>query len=81
MYKLNTNHTIFNNKIIKILKTRPSNCSGAICEVLDITKDGIVVGCSDGALEILKVKPEGKGEMSALEWARGARIKKGDKFI
>ena len=81
MYKLNTNHTLFNNKIIKILKTKPVNCSGAACEVLDITKDGIVVGCAKGALEILKVKPEGKSEMNALDWARGAHIKKGDKFI
>jgi len=81
MYKINTNHTTFNNKIIKVLKTRPLNCCGECCEILDITKDGIVVGCSEGALEILKVKPEGKGEMNALDWARGARIKKGDKFI
>ena len=80
MYKINTNHTIFNNKIIKILKTRPNSCCGNCCEVLDITKEGIVVGCSEGALEILKVKPEGKGEMNALDWARGARIKIGDKL-
>ena len=81
MYKLNTNHTVFNNKIIKVLKTKPINCCGNACEVLDITKDGIVIGCSEGALELLAVKPEGKGEMRACDWARGARIKKGDKFI
>ena len=80
MYKINTNHTTFNNKIIKVLKTRPSDCSGAVCEVLDITKDGVIVGCADKSVEILTVKPEGKGEMKASDWARGARIKKGDKF-
>ncbi len=81
MYQINTNHTTFNNKIIKVLKTKPSACCGNACEVLDITKEGVVIGCSEGALEILKVKPEGKGEMNAIDWARGARIKKGDKFI
>ena len=80
MYKINTNHTIFNNKIIKVLKTRPSSCCGNACEVLDITHDGIIVGCSQGALELLTVKPEGKGEMKAIDWARGARIKVGDVF-
>lgn len=80
MYKINTNHTIFNNKIIKILKTRPIDCCANACEVLDITKDGIIIGCSQGALEVLTVKPEGKGEMKASDWARGARIKKGDKI-
>ncbi|MBR2068929.1 MAG: methionyl-tRNA formyltransferase [Candidatus Gastranaerophilales bacterium] len=78
MYQINTNHTTFNNKIIKVLKTRPSNCTGNACEVLDITKEGIIIGCKEGSLELLKVKPEGKGEMKASDWARGARIKKGD---
>ena len=81
MYKINTNHTIFNNKIVKVLETRPLDCCGEVCEVLDITKDGIIIGCAKGALELLTVKPEGKGEMKASDWARGARIKKGDKFI
>ena len=81
MYQINTNHTIFNNKIVKVLKTRPLNCCGNVCEVLDITKDGIVIGCAKGAIELLTIKPEGKGEMKASDWAKGARIKKGDKFI
>lgn len=81
MYQINTNHTIFKNKIVKVLKTRPSNCVGNVCEVLDITKDGIVIGCKEGSIELLTIKPEGKGEMKASDWAQGARIKKGDKFI
>ncbi len=81
MYQINTNHTIFKNKIVKVLKTRPSSCCGAVCEVLDITKEGIVIGCKEGSLELLTIKPEGKGKMKASDWAKGARIKKGDKFI
>ena len=46
-----------------------------------ITKEGITVKCSNGSIRILIVKPEGKGEMNASDWANGARIKIGDKFI
>lgn len=83
MYKINTNHTTYNNKIIKILKTRVCNskgCGRKTCEIIDITPNALVVACSDGALEIITVKPEGKGEMKAVDWARGARINIGDKF-
>ncbi len=81
MYQINTNHTTFNNKIVKILQTRCCPMSGNACEILDITQDSIIVGCKEGSVEIITVKPEGKGEMKAVDWARGARIKKGDKFI
>ncbi len=82
MYKINTNHTVFNGKIIKILKTSPVelNCEAKAGEIVDIQKDGIIVKCSDNALKIITVKPEGKGEMSAVSWTCGARIKKGDVF-
>jgi methionyl-tRNA formyltransferase len=32
-----------------------------------------LLGTADGAVELVKVQPEGKAEMSALDWARGAR--------
>ena len=80
MYQINTNHTTFNGKIIKVLKTRVVEGTASVATVADITKTGILVGTSSGLLELIKVKPEGKGEMSASDWARGARIVKGAKF-
>ena len=81
MYQINTNHTFFNNKIIKILKTSIVKASnGNAGEIINIEKDGIVVKCGTDALKILVVKPEGKGEMQSSAWANGARIKKGDSF-
>lgn len=81
MYQINTNHTTFNNKIIKILKTQvvpyQSNNIGTIVK---IEKDGIVVECKNNALKIITLKPEGKGEMNATDWVRGARVKVGDCF-
>ena len=81
MYQINTNHTTFNGKIVKVLKTTVcKSLKGSPGEVLEVSKDGITVGCLDYAIKLLKVKPEGKGEMEASAYANGARIKKGDFF-
>lgn len=82
MYQINTNHTTFNNKIVKVLKTSVVECDSNCCcgEVVDIDKEGVVVKCAQNALKLITVKPEGKGEMNSCAWANGARIKKGDKF-
>ena len=81
MYSINTNHTTFNNKIVKILKTElAEGFQGKAGEILEISKKGIVTACAEGAIRILSVKPEGKGEMNSSAYANGARIKKGDFF-
>ena len=43
-------------------------------------RQGIVVECKNNALKIITLKPEGKGEMNATDWVRGARVKVGDCF-
>lgn len=82
MYQLNTNHTTFDGKIIKVLKTSVvEGLSGNCGEVCCVEKDGIVVYCGLNAIKLITLKPEGKGEMQACAWANGARITKGAKFI
>ena len=44
------------------------------------TREDLVVGCEEGALRILSLKPEGKRAMSADEWVRGARLSSNAKF-
>ena len=41
------------------------------------TASGVDVACGIGALRLLRVRPEGKSEMSAADWANGARIAPG----
>ena len=36
-------------------------------------KKRVLLGCADGALEVLAVKPDGKKEMPAASWAAGLR--------
>jgi len=48
--------------------------------VVEIGRDGVMVACAPGALELLMVRPEGRGDMSATQWARGARLQVGDRL-
>jgi methionyl-tRNA formyltransferase len=41
--------------------------------VLAVTDKALVLGVADGAVEIGRVKPDGKSEMEARAWARGVR--------
>ena len=42
-----------------------------------LSGERLVVGCGKGALEIVSLKQEGKREMFAAEWMRGARLTQG----
>lgn len=44
------------------------------------TKRTVFVGTGNGVIALTKVKPEGKGEMLAADWARGQQVQPGVKF-
>jgi len=48
--------------------------------IISIGHGSVVVACSDRALELREVQPESGRRMSASDWARGMRIKTGEKF-
>ena len=66
----------FRNKIIKVMETEPldENMEGRPGEFVRISKKGIDVKTGDGLLRLIKVKPEGKGEMFARDWANGIKV-------
>lgn len=76
IYKFPSAHFIHDGKIIKVLESRvvvsPSKTDniGTFCAV---TKEGIEVACKDSNLLLVKVKPEGKGEMNARDWYNGLK--------
>lgn len=41
--------------------------------VVGLGRRGVTLGCREGALELLEVKPDGKRAMSATSWAAGLR--------
>ncbi len=66
---------VMNDKIIKVIETIPIDGEGKTGEVISHTKEGVDVACGKGLLRLIKVKPEGKGEMPARDWYHG--VKKG----
>ncbi|MCQ2385216.1 MAG: methionyl-tRNA formyltransferase, partial [Clostridia bacterium] len=70
-------------KLLKIVSSRVSghNGEGIPGTVLALDPKGegaVTVACAAGAIDLIRVKPEGKGEMSAADLIRGRKIKIGD---
>lgn len=66
---------------IKILACRPvPGVIGAAGEVL-MTKPNLVVGFTTGALNLIEVQPQGRGRMSGVDFANGARLQVGDRLM
>ncbi len=65
---------LFKNERIKILKAKEINQKGGEGKVLD---DKLTVGCSANAIQILKLKKEGKREMDTQEFLVGNALEKG----
>lgn len=63
----------YNDKIIKVIETIPVEGNAKSGEVASFNKQGVDFGCGKGLLRLVKVKPEGKGEMLARDWYNGIR--------
>ena len=66
-------------KLLKVLKARvsPLDAKAEVGEVIALD-GGITVKCGEGAIELLRVLPEGKGRMDACDFIRGRKIAIGD---
>jgi methionyl-tRNA formyltransferase len=75
-------HTLFRGDTLKVTMSIISD--GSVDSLspgeIHVTKNSLFVGASGGVLEILSLIPQGKGEMKAADWARGARIDSGERF-
>lgn len=70
-----------NGKMLKICKADVICGDGEPGKVIDLSSAGdgyITVACSNGALRIRSVIPEGKGRMTAGDFVRGRKINIGD---
>lgn len=75
--------TAFRDRHLLLIRTEPAHrlaLEAAPGTVVDLSADRVQVACAPGALQLLTVRPEGRGDLSAAEWARGARIQTGDRF-
>jgi methionyl-tRNA formyltransferase len=74
--------TFLKDKRIELLETdfEKEKIDYLPSKIIDIGRNHIKVSTGKGILIIKKLKPEGKKEMSASDFARGYRLKKGDNF-
>lgn len=71
--------TFVDGKSLKVYKAdRAEGFCGAAGELLDEKR--LIVGCGDGAVELVTVQPEGKKQMSGSDFIRGKRLVKGTHF-
>lgn len=59
-------------KGVRLMRAKTCDDALAAGEVL-VSHGRVALGCADGALEVLDVKPDGKREMQASAWAAGLR--------
>ena len=75
VYKCPSAHFEYQGKIIKVLETEAldETLDASIGDFARFTKSGIDVKTAQGTLRLIKIKPEGKGEMLASDWANGIK--------
>lgn len=73
IYQCPSAYFMHNDKIIKVLETKVLSGIGDVGEFISHSKEGVEVACGKGSLLLVKVKPEGKGEMYAKDWYNGVK--------
>lgn len=68
-------YTVLDDEVFKIYKTEISskNYKGECGKIINIYKDGIGVGCSDGEVIIKELKPSGKRKMLVKDYLNGVK--------
>jgi methionyl-tRNA formyltransferase len=74
--------TAFRGKRLQILRScpEPGPAAAAPGTLLKSDHEGVRVACADGVLLVTRLKPEGRAELDAAEWARGARPQPDERF-
>lgn len=72
----------FQDDTIQILRAALSDSTSQEIpgKILAVEKEALQIQTGRGVLKLLRVKPSGKKEMSAADWARGKRIQPGEIF-
>ena len=66
-------YTELNEHRIGISSVRVSHAESGPPGSITVSGTHVYAGTGDGAIEVLTVKPAGKGELTAIDWARGLR--------
>ena len=74
--------TAFRGRRVQLLRSRPEPAANRAepGTLLRWDEQGVDVACAEGALRVSTIKPEGRAQLDAAEWARGARPEPGERF-
>ena len=73
--------TVFNQEPFKVSDAKETDYSQGNPGEVFVIDQKVIVSCGSlSSLELLKVTPSGKREMSAIDWSRGARLELGACF-
>ena len=81
-FPLSFTHTP-DGKMLKVVCAKVSKVEGQLAPggtVLSVD-EGIEVACGQGSILLLRVTPEGKGQMSAADFVRGRKVSVGDILV
>ena len=74
--------TTFRGRRVLLVRSRPEagGAAAAPGTLLGSEPKGVRVACADGVLLVTRLKPEGRAELDAAEWAHGARPQPEERF-
>ena len=78
-FPLSFTHTP-DGKMLKVVAAKVCKAEGQLapCGTVLSVDEGIEVACGEGSILLLRVTPEGKGQMSAADFVRGRKVSVGD---
>ncbi|MCR4791387.1 MAG: methionyl-tRNA formyltransferase [Lachnospiraceae bacterium] len=72
--------THLDGRILKIWEAEPADGNGAPGEIISVDKKSVTVACSEGAIRILSLQPEGKKRMDTAAFLLGNRPEEGSRL-
>lgn len=66
-------YVVVDDERLKLISVSMSDLHAPVGKIL-LTEKKAILGCADGALELITVQPAGKQAMSAADWFRGLRL-------
>ncbi|MEO1923874.1 MAG: methionyl-tRNA formyltransferase [Nautiliaceae bacterium] len=63
---------------MELIDTDSKNEAG---EIIEISNEGVVIGCNEGKIKLIKVQVPGKKEISAVDYVNGKRLKTGQNIL
>jgi methionyl-tRNA formyltransferase len=73
-------YTLVRDEAVKILEAVPRDEHGTPGEILALDGEGLLVGCGEGSLLLLRVQRPNAKAVSGVDFANGLRLRTGDRL-